>query len=528
MQGVTVSSKPWRIDAGAIARFCAAALVVLATLYPRVALWGGFPATDEGVYALAALFMHDSLAAGMGLPDYGVLHLYPALLAWVFSLDWNHLLLLRAVDMLAALCAGWLLFRVAAQESGSWVAGALIAAAFSFAANQQAIVQHGFKNAMFAAYVPLFLAARVGLDRTRSDDFRWYLCGGLVAIAVLLRETFVPFAALGTVAVLVAHGWKNCVRYVGSGIATALVLGGAILLLRGGVASLVTAYVGSADVYQTMAEEWWQYFARAVEVMWRESGFVVPLVLGARAAIAWTGIRGQLAEPLRLAFWAGAATIPLLEPIAKIGYPYHVAVCLPGLCGLCAFGWRLLGGLSLANRRVLSVVIVIPTLIMAWPQFGKLDHAFRSRAIPDVSAIREPEWPRSAIEKSNYLLLADAIRRSAPSSRATLSSSVSMVVLLPLTGLLPPAYGFEDLSEAAIQVGEDATSLRAAIRECPPDMIMLAIREGASPTLAEALAGMPEYTEVAKVPPAKDKDYGAFGGKVYRRSGMPGACQRVP
>jgi hypothetical protein len=145
-----------------------------------------------------------------------------------------------------------------------------------------------------------------------------------------------------------------------------------------------------------------------------------------------------------------------------------------------------------------------------------------------VSAIRERDWPRAAIERSNYLLLADAIRRSAPSPSATLSSSVSMVVLLPLTGLLPSAYGLEDLSETAVRADENASSLRAAIRECPPDLIMVAIRPGMSPALAEAVAGMPEYAEVAKVAPAKDKDYGGFGGKVYRRGATSGACRRVP
>jgi hypothetical protein len=41
------------------------------------------------------------------------------LLSWVFHLDWNHMVMLRAMDMLVALGVGWLLFLIAARESGS-------------------------------------------------------------------------------------------------------------------------------------------------------------------------------------------------------------------------------------------------------------------------------------------------------------------------------------------------------------------------------------------------------------------------
>jgi hypothetical protein len=511
-----------------LGRIAAGALVVLATLYPRLALLGGFPATDEGVYAFAAQLAHASLAAGKGLPDYGTLNLYPTLLSWVFSLDWNALLLLRTLDLIAALCAGWMLFRVAEEESASWTAAAVIAAVFSFAMNQHAIVQHGFKNSVFMAYVPLLIAVRLGLARTRSDDFRWHACGALVAIAVLLRETFAPFAALGLVAVIVGHGWKSAGRYAASGIAATLAVMLPIVLLRGGIKGLLAAYGESADLYDSMAGERWDYFTRAVSVTYREAGYILPFTLAAIAAFLAAAARGRITEPLRLAFWIAAAAIPLAEAMAKIGFPYHIAICFPGLCGLCALGWRSLGGLGPAGRALLAATLLVPTLVMAWPQFGNLANAYRTRAVPGVAAIREPSWPSASISRSNYLLLADAIRRAAPGPNATLSSSIAMLAVFPLSGLVPSAYGLEDLSDLAYRTAMDAPALRTAVRACPPDVIMVSTRAGVSPVLVEAVAGMPEYAEVAHVPIASDKDYGHFGGRVYRRSGAPGACRRVP
>jgi hypothetical protein len=380
---------------------------------------------------------------------------------------------------------------------------------------------------MFAAYIPLFAAARVGLERSRSDDFRWYLCGSLIAIAVLLRETFVPFAALGAIAVLVGHGWRSCWLYVASGVGTALVVGGTMVMLRGGTTSLFAAYIDIASLYQAVGDERWEGLVRAGQISWREAGFVTLLALTALVSILVCSFLRRFKEAGRLAFWVGAAAVPLLEPIAKIGFAYHISVCLPGLCGLCALGWRLFAGAPPLGRSVLAGAILIPTIIMAWPQFGHLNGIFRSRAIPDLAAIGQ-DWPKASIERSNYLLLADAIRRSAPRPAVTLSSSARMLVLFPLTGMIPSAYGLEDLSQLAHRVRMDASSLRAAIRECPPDVIMLATRAGTPPVIAEALANMPEYAEVAHVPITNNRHYGGFGGIVYRRSGTPGACRRVP
>ena len=504
--------------------------MLVATLYPRLALLGGLPYTDEGIYAFWSQIIHASIAAGRGLPDHGVLNLYPALLAWVFAFDWNHLLVLRVADMLVAVWAGWLLYRVAAHESGSAMAGAVIAAIFAFAMNQYVFVQLGYKNSFFAAYVPLLFAARLGLDRDRSDTWRWHACGALVALAVLLRETFVPFAALGAVAILVAHGWAHCLRYVGAGVVTGGVLLGLMMLWRGSVGGLLGAYSENADFYAALTPLWEGYFPRAIESTWREARFLAPIVAAAVLVIVVAMARGQRSALGRVFFWLAAAAVPLLEVATKVGFAYHVAVSFLGLCGLCALGWKLSEGLARRSRWTLGVVALVPAFILAWPQLGALNGHFRARAVHDVSEFARVSWPQEAVARSNYLLLAEAIRKAAPpGSTPTLSSSAITLIPYPLTGLRPPAYGLEDLSEVALRVRMDVPAVRAAIRECPPDLIVVATRTDlpGRGAVVEAVAGMPEYVEAAHVAIDKTKNYGIFGASIYRRETASG-CRRTP
>ena len=514
----------------AAAKAVCAAFVIASVLYPRLILLGGFPATDEGVYAFFAQLIHANFAQGRGLLDFGTLQLYPLLLSWVFALDLNHLMLLRVVDMGFALLASWLLYRIMAEESASAVAGAVIAGIFLFAMNQPAFIQNGFKNSIFAAYVPLFAAARLALGPGGGSERRWWMIGSLTAIAVLLREPFVHFAAFGGLCILIAHGWRHCLRYVVGGLATALVVIGILAVWRGGMAALLASYLDLGRGYSSMADERWSYFVSALRVAWGAASYAVLLglagvatmVLRSRAAARWP-------RQHRWLFWVGVALTSLPEPLLKIGFPYHLAVSFVGLCGMAALGWRNLATLPARPRHALAGVMLAITAFLAWPGLTGLHRFFHDRTLPNLEAFEAASWPPNSVARSNYLLMAEAIKRVAEPG-GTLSVSASMLVLFPLTGLLPPAPELNNLSETALDVNMDAARLREVVRQCPADVIMVTTRTDipGRPVILEAVSAMPEYREVARVPVDGAKDYGHFGGSVYLRNAPHAACRLRP
>lgn len=193
-------------------------VILISTVYPRIVALGNFPHMDEGVYAYWGMLIHQSLAQDQGLPDAGGFSLYPLLCSWVFSLPGMPLLWLRLADMLAAVWAGWLFCRLMVKESGSRVVGLLLSLAFLCAMNRLNVIDAGFKNAIFAAYIPLFLALRLCQKPLRASSPHWYAVGALTALAVLLREPFAAFALLGLFSIWFGWGFDAAWRYaVGGG-----------------------------------------------------------------------------------------------------------------------------------------------------------------------------------------------------------------------------------------------------------------------------------------------------------------------
>jgi hypothetical protein len=508
-----------------IAAALSAALVVIATLYPRMALLGGLPFTDEGFYGATAQFIHASIAAGAGLPDHGLLDVYPTLLSWIFSLDGNPLLLLRLADMLVAIVAGWLLLGIAQRECNDPIAGAVIAAAFCFAMNQQAFVQYGFRNSIFAAYVPLLLALRIGLYRSDGDHRKWWLCGALAAFAVLLRETFVHFAALGFVAILAARGLGPALRYAAGGLLAGLATLVLFALARGGFAGLLEAYFQASDTYAAVADTRLQRLQVALATAAIEGAVALPFaVAGAAAVIA---LREGARDTQRAWFWVCVALVPLLEPLLKIGYGYHVAVSAIGLCGLASIGWRRLSSQPHRIANTVAAVVLVVAVPLALVQVFKLNFGLAERMV-NLQAIGTRAFPPQAIPQSHYLLLAETIKKAVPGAR-TLAVSGGALVLFPLTGLAPSSYRLYDLSDAALRIRHDTAALRRAINACPPDVLVVTSRPQklwGREALLETLSGMPEYLEVPRVPVARYEDFKAYPGGREVENPPPGRIFR--
>jgi len=492
-------------------------VVLAATAFPRLMVVGGLPTTDEGAYAYYAQFIHANLAAGRGLPDAGMLDIYPLMLSWVFSLPANHMILLRLADMFVAVVASCLLYSVIEQESGSRVGGALISLVFLFTMNQPIFIQTGFKNSIFAAYIPLFLALRLGTANKVGAHWEWV--GALVALAVLLRETFFPFLIVGALAIAKAYGWRACLRFIlGTSIAILVVMVG-IAIARGGIANLIEGYRDAAALYDAVAGRDVNLFVNNGIASAREAA--VALAFGGLGVIAiFIGLitRNRQVSPGRFIFWLFVATVPLLEPASKIGFPYHFAVCLPGLAGLAAFGWK-----SATTGRDASIKLIFATaaamvgVVMLFPKTTTLVE-YWPHTRSTLESASTGSWPNEATASSNYLLAAEAIRKVAPPN-GTLSVSGFMHALYPLTGMLPPCHELSNLSATLIKLNLDGIRFKQALLACPPDVLMTTTRTNwpGADTLTKAVEDSGLYEQVAIIPVAPDKSYGGFGGTIYRR-----------
>lgn len=494
-------------------------VVLIAVGLPRLMLVGGLPATDEGFYAYHAQSIYTSVTTGSGLPDVGPLMLYPLLVSWVFALDANPIVALRLIDLLVAVASGYALFRVLEVESRSRLGSALIAALFLFAMNQTVFIQYGFKNSFHAAYLPLFGALWLGLSApTIATICRWFSIGALLSVAVLLRETFLPLMALGALAVLISRGVRPFSQLVLGALSTSVLIICTILALRGGITVTLESYRDAGLVYASVVDRQVEFFFNHGGQALRES--ILPVLVagvGLIATLARSMHRKPLTSLLKVAFWIAAVLFPLLEPALKVGFPYHFGVCLVGLAGLTAIGWRNLNEGSSKFRLYLTAVFLCTALMaQVIPRLAPLGAAWhQTREV--LATFKSGEWPKDFTDKTNYLLAAQAIRQVTPPG-GTVAVSGFMHALYPLTGTLPPLPEFANLSATLIKLKFSGPRLSEALLRCPPDIVMITSRTdwpGSSELLA-AVRATGIYEEIVEIPTTYNRDYGSFGGLIFR------------
>lgn len=507
------------------ARWPAWGLVVLvvsaSTVLPRLAVIGGAPVMDEGIYAYFTQLIHHGLASGHGLPDAGTLMLYPLLVSWVFHFSANPFVLLRLCDLAGATVAAGLLCVILQRESRGRYAGAAIAFIFLWAMNQPGFVDFGFKNPIFVAYVPLFSAFAL-IQFLPEQPVRWYLAGALTALAVLLREPFIVLAAVAAMIALRARRQQG-LRFVLSGVAVGTVGIVALCLARGGIGGLVDGYVVAGKVYRSFAQTSGMIFFKSAAWTVYYAGAAV-IVGAAGAVLAFrSATPGGAASRGRLYFWLVVTVTPIWEPIAKFGLPYHFAQCLPGLAGLTAFGWyaaagtartRVLGPRAIAGGAIL-VILALNGFALArqWPSSMRV-----------LAAMKSGIWPAQVVEHSDVLRAAAAIRKVAPAG-ATLSVADFQIQLYPLTGMLPPSYRLESLRITAIDLEQSEPRLQALLASCPPDIVFLTIPNLPKPQIiSAALAATGLYGKLAEVPIVNAVGQ-RYPGTIYgRTSARPVNC----
>ncbi len=495
-------------------------MVIFAVATPRLMIIGGLPATDEGVFAYFAQIVHASLSAGSGLPDTGPLILYPLLLNWVFAFDANPLIALRLVDMLVAVAAGYAFCRVIEVESGSRLGAILTSLLFLFTMNQPVFIQYGFKNSMFAAYVPLFTALWLGLTApVGALARRWIAIGALLSVAVLLRETFIPLIAVGALAVLIQRGFRSFFQLIVGGMVAGLLIAGLMIAARGGIASLLESYQDAAKIYATMADKRAELFYGSGAQFMQEAS-VALVIAGFGFIVALVRILGKssVTSLPKLGFWLAATLVPLIEPASKIGFPYHFSVCLPGLAGLAALGWRnvCVGSPQALRLRLACGAVSIAMLSMLIPRaVGLWGNWPQSREV--LASFQTGHWPEIFTDKSNYLMAAEVIRQVTPSG-GTVAVSGYMYALYPLSGFMPPKPELANLTNAIIDLDLSEPRLRENLLRCPPNVVMTTSRPdwpGSSEILA-AVRNTGIYEQIAEIPATNNRHYGNFGGLIFR------------
>lgn len=503
-----------------IGLIAAALFVVLVVVVLRLAVVGGYPSTDEGIYAYYALIIHDRLSQDLSLPNDGMLMLYPLMTSFVYSLKVNPIFALRLIDVVPDALAAVLMLRISARLSGSLTASALITALFFALLNHPAFIQYGFKNSFFIALCPLLYAVILFLAEPQASRSRFFAMGVLVALGILLRETLLLFAVLGAVSIFMERGTRGLTYYVAGGLAAGTLILVLAIALRGagGVSSFIAGYVDSGAVYVAFGDMRWNLFKSSGQLAARAAAAGLVMSFAATACIAIASIRGRTTQYLRpFAFWAVGTLIPFVEPLAKLGLPYHFSWSLIGLCGITSLGWSTCQFTGRAQKLVCSCLCIGVSLLLVRPQLDYQRNLFWGLTYPAFKETHGKYWADESIQRSNYLLMADQIRRIAPAN-ATLSSSAAMLVLYPLTGLRPPCYGVSNLTVTAVTLRFDEKAVKRAIENCPADVVVATQRDlPGSSAVAQAMRELPQYRPAGRVDVSTARDYGSSTAELFLR-----------
>ena len=110
--------------------------------------------------------------------------------------------------------------------------------------NDIEVIAYGFRNSIWAAYIPLFSALLIWQNANKEDTYSFYLIGGLISLGILLREPFLPFFLLAGISILIAYGWRVLIKYlIGSAVVGFSVLA-VILMFRGwDLLELINSYL---------------------------------------------------------------------------------------------------------------------------------------------------------------------------------------------------------------------------------------------------------------------------------------------
>ena len=452
-------------------------LAILTTGFLRLQLLNGHPSSDSGFYTFNAQYVYNVLSNGETLKELA-LALYPMLTSWVYGLDVNQYVLLRLIDGLVAIAASIVLFKVVLKESSNIVFTLILLAPLLVLMNDPILIGSGFKNSIWAAFLPLFSALLIWQNSTKDDKYAFYLIGGLVSLGVLLREPFLVFFILGSIAILIGYGWRVLLKYlIGSALLGFTVLG-FIMMLRGwDVLDLVNSYISRGAIYKPFESSVADFFIFGSSYVIKTNWFIfTTATISILYLVKSYFSNKKIINMQRVYFWLAVILIAFLEPYFKLGFPYHFANCLPGLAGLSALGWRYITiQESKKIQLILMILISILSLMIILPTINKkIVQNNRIFSLSDASQwVKASDSFRSEnmIVRSQYLIAAAKIYELSREN-STLATTGLMSVLFPLTGLMPSSYKTHDLDKLFMKLNYDEDKLIKILEQHRPTIIL--------------------------------------------------------
>ena len=505
-------------------------VAIFTTGFLRLQLFTALPGTDGGLYTFVAQYIHHTLGNGEDL-KFMTLNFYQMLTYWVYGLEVNQIILLRIVDGLIAIVASIFLFKVILKESGSKLFTVILMFPLLILMNDIEVIAYGYRNSIWAAYIPLFAALLIWQKISDTDKFSFYIIGALISLGVLLREPFLPFFLLLGVAITVAYGWRILLKYlIGATILGSSVLAFALMLRGWDLIDLINSYLnlasglneqrggvtGSSDFILKM-------FISSGAKFLQKNWFIVCTALASVIyLIQLYSVNKKLVSMNRVYFWILISLIPIIEPMVKLGFEYHFAQSLPGLAGLSAMGWRYLNS-NQSKKVVMSSVLILSlaSLIVVGKMVKRsiINSDYIYTPSIALKLISMPDMFRGAqtIERSQYLIIARKIYELTKED-STLAVFANMAILYPLTELLPPTYELSSLNAFYTNQNLDNKKLIKAIKKNRPTIIAIPndIDLLAAKNLTDIIKKTNLYKKVMVVPKNPAINYGWKSIKIYR------------
>ena len=501
-------------------------IAIFTTGYLRIHWIPFLPEPDGGLYTFFSQYFYTTLSNGESIaPGYPVA-LYSLITSWVFSLEINQYMALRWIDLCLAIIASILFFKIIEKESGSILFTTITVATVLLVMNNYSFILYGFRNSIWAAYIPLFLALFISQKTNSQNQYLFYLIGGFATFGVLLREPFLFFYAVGGIAILLTYGWKIFSKYlIGSAILGFTILF-ILIMLRGGGSPLIIieSYIEFSDAMKDLTDEllvsnFLKNSLIAIKAYW--FGIILSFISAIYILKLYFKDK-KLVNTNRFYFWVALALVPIIEPIIKLGFDYHFINCILGLAGISAMGWKYINlNESKIVKKYVMVGIISLCIFGIFPNISKTLNINVYHKENAISNAFNQLWNNSYneienIRLSNYLIAADMIKHLS-NKDSTLAIAGFAEVIFPLTGLLPPSFKLMDLRMLYQSINWDEDKLVNILMEEKPTIIFPTTQMlPGIKNLTRAIARTNLYERVAIVSYSPNVYYKSISGDIYR------------
>lgn len=499
-------------------------LVILLSLALRVLLIGLAPFTDEGCYISASYFaaFHQTIEPGATtvLPNHDKLLLYPTLLFWLNYIPGPPFLYWRLIDALMAAAASATLFLLLHHFIKRTIPAFIGAAAWCLAFNHTVFINAGFKNQIGIA--SLFLLLGMCAIIMGDGSKKAYLCGGLITLSVLLRETFVGYSIVASVYIWKVHGEKKFIEYSLGVIATGLSVLTVFAMLRGGpfegIMNVISGYRDYAKMNSHLLKvsgggDAWESDAAASFklLLW-----MFPIIT--------TGVFASFSTKMRdlrnLAFLALGFIFPPLIEIFTIGsFPYRFSqFCLGGAI-FAAIGvdflMRLLEIEKFRKTGIAAMFVLFVFFMSGSQEYWRTTWNAWKESLYFSSVMVKGDWSSPVVADSFYLDAARKIKGAIPVNGRVLVSGFYHG-LYPLAGRLPYSLEISDVSSYMMINNGSTDRLTEMFLKKKPDMIIETNRFKKSLSLKEKWPEFTNYYRLSDAVPEGKRSYGNFAAQLWR------------